>query len=396
MNVHEVLVSLLLAWLGAKLLGEAMERLGQPSVLGELLAGVMLGPGVLGLIRESAVLHTLAELGVILLLFEIGLGSDVEELARAGTQSAAVALLGIALPFGAGFLLARAWGQSSNVAVFICATLTATSVGISARVLSDLGRLRDAAAQIVLGAAVIDDVLGLVILAVVSGLAQGGSFSAVLALVILGKAVAFLLLAVGLGIRAAPFLVQWIGRMRARGSDIVFCVVFCVLLALVADRVGLATIIGAFAAGLVLARTDRREHMAERIKPVAELFVPLFFVMIGARVEPRALLGAGVWLGLVLTAVAVLSKLGAALAVYRRDVGRWPVAVGMVPRGEVGLIFAGIGMTSGVITGDLYAALVMMVIVTTFIVPPWLKHLYARQARREPISLPRPPPATAG
>jgi Kef-type K+ transport system membrane component KefB len=383
MSVHAILLALLIAWLGAKLGGEAMERLGQPPVIGELIAGVVLGPGVLGLLRDSDVLHILAELGIVILLFEIGLESDLEELAGVGVQAAAVAVVGVVLPLAVGFAVARAVGEAPTVAVFVGATLTATSVGITARVLSDLGRLRDAAARIVLGAAVIDDVLGLVILAVVSGLAKGGSFSPGAALVILAKAVAFLVIAVGLGIRAAPLLARWMTWMRARGSDIVYAIVFCVALALVAERAGLATIIGAFAAGLVLARTERRSHIQERVKPVADLFVPLFFVSIGAKVEPRTLVGAGLWMGLLLIAVAVVSKLATALAVYRRGVARWPVGVGMVPRGEVGLIFAGIGTASGVIGEDLYAAIVMMVVVTTFIVPPWLKQIYARQARRE-------------
>jgi Kef-type K+ transport system membrane component KefB len=393
MNVHDVLVALVVAWIAAKLGGELMERLGQPAVLGELAAGVVVGPGVLGLVHDTDVLHVLAELGVIILLFEIGLQSDIGELRRAGAQSAAVALTGIAVPFAAGFFLATTWGESSNAAIFMGATLTATSVGITARVLADLGRLDDTAARVVIGAAVIDDVLGLVILAVVSGMAAGGAFSLITALVILGKAVAFLVLAIGLGLRAAPWLTRLVSRMRARGSDIVYAIAFCVTLAVIATSIGLAAIIGAFAAGLVLARTERRGDIETRVAPVADLFVPLFFVIIGVKVEPATLIGEGAWIGLLLTAVAVVSKLAAGLAVYRRDVPRWPVAVGMVPRGEVGLIFAGIGTTTGIMSARLYAAIVMMVIVTTFIVPLWLKYLYARDARQPSRDVAAPPSA---
>lgn len=382
MELRELLTALLVAWLGAKLLGELAERLGQPAVVGELLAGVLIGPGVFGLVHESAVLHALAEIGVILLLFEIGLESDLGELLRAGPQSAAVALVGMACPFTAGWMLARWSGESTAVAVFMGATLTATSVGITARVLSDLGRLHDAAAKVVLGAAVLDDVLGLVVLAVVTGLAQTGAFAVGTAAGILLKAAVFLVVATVIGVRAAPVLLRAVERMRARGSLIVAAVIFCVLLAVVADAVGLATIVGAFAAGLVLARTDRRAHIEERVKPVADLFVPLFFVTVGMKVDPVTVSpwapGGAFGLVLVLTAAAVVSKLAAGLAVYRPGVRRWPVGVGMVPRGEVGLIFAGAGQAAGLIGAELYAGVVGMVMLTTFIVPPWLKMLYRR------------------
>ncbi len=381
MDVSEMLASLIVIWLAAKLAGGAMERAGQPAVLGELLAGVLIGPGVLGIVHESPLLHALAEIGVVLLLFEIGLESDLGELLRAGAQSSVVAVIGIAAPFLLGFGLAELWGKPTLAAVFIGATLTATSVGITARGLADLGRLQDAAARVVLGAAVVDDVLGLVILAVVSGLARTGTVSVAGTAMILVKAAPFLVLAIGLGIRYAPALLQWVGLMKARGSLIVYAVFFCVLLAAVAERMGLATIIGAFAAGLVLARTERRAHIEDQIRPVADLFVPIFFVTIGMQVDPATLnpfagAGGGLALALALTAVAVVSKLAAGLGVYRRGIRRWPVAVGMIPRGEVGLIFAGIGRGSGVIEEAVYAPIVAMVMLTTFVVPPWLKAVY--------------------
>ena len=381
MALADLLLGLVTVWLAAKLAGEAMERIGQTAVLGELLAGVLVGPGVFGLVRESEILHALAEIGVIILLFEIGLESDLGELLRAGLQSTVVALVGIACPFVLGYGLAIWWGKATIVAVFIGATLTATSVGITARVLADLGRLQEAASRVVLGAAVLDDVLGLVILAVVTGLVETGAFSFATVGLILGKALIFLVLAIALGIRFAPALLTWVGRMRARGSLIVYAVLFGVLLAALAERIGLAAIIGAFAAGLILARTEPRAHIEEQLKPVADLFVPVFFVTVGMKVDPAALnpfADGGLRFALLLTAVAVLSKLAAGLGVYQRDVRRWPVAVGMVPRGEVGLIFAGIGLANHVIEENLYAGLITMVMASTFIVPPWLKALYRR------------------
>jgi Kef-type K+ transport system membrane component KefB len=364
-----------------------MERIGQTAVLGELLAGVLIGPGGLGLVHESDALHALAELGVLILLFEVGLESDLNQLLRAGAQATLVAVVGVALPLALGFGVMRWFGHSALLAVFVGATLTATSVGITARVFADLGRLQDTAARVVLGAAVVDDILGLIILAVVTGIAQTGGVSFAAVGLLTGKAVVFLVVAILVGIRLAPTIIGWIGRMKARGTLIVYSVVFAVALAALADLVGLATIIGAFAAGLVLATTERREHIEDRIKPVADLFVPIFFVSVGMKVQPGMLNpfseDAQFGIAMLLTAVAVASKLAAGLAVYQKAVRRWVVGVGMVPRGEVGLIFAGAGLSAGVIAQDLYSALVVVVILTTFAAPPGLKALYRdKKARR--------------
>jgi Kef-type K+ transport system membrane component KefB len=382
MDLRELLFGLVVVWVVAKAAGEGMERLGQTAVLGELLAGVIIGPGVLGLVRETAVLHALAELGVLILLFEVGLESDLDELLEAGLQATLVAAVGVIIPFAAGFALMNWLGHPSLVSIFVGAILTATSVGVTARVLADLGRLQDAAAKVVIGAAVVDDILGLIILAVVTGIAMTGGVSLVTAGLLSAKAVVFLLVAVWLGIKLAPILVHWVGRMQARGTLIVYAVVFAVGLAAVAEVIGLATIIGAFAAGLILATTERRAHIEERTKPVADLLVPVFFVTVGMKVQPAMLNpfaeDGQFWMALALTAVGVASKLAAGLAVYQRSVRRWVVGVGMIPRGEVGLIFAGTGLAAGVIANDLYSALVVAVMLTTFAAPPWLKALYSR------------------
>jgi Kef-type K+ transport system membrane component KefB len=386
MDVGQLLVGLAIVWIAAKAAGEVMERLGQTSVLGELLAGVVIGPGVLGLVHESELLLALAELGVIILLFEVGLESDLSDLLRAGPQSMLVAIVGVVVPLLLGFALMRALGQPPLVAVFVGATLTATSVGITARVLTDLGRLHDAAAKVVLGAAVADDVLGLIILAVVTGVVQTGNVSFGSVTVLAAKAGLFLVGAIALGIRLAPPLVAWVGQLRTRGTLIVYSVVAAVVLAAAAHAIGLAAIIGAFAAGLILTRTERRHHVNEQVKPVADLLVPIFFVTIGMKVQPGALNpfapDAQLTMVIALTAVAIVSKLVTGLAVYQRGVRKWPVGVGMLPRGEVGLIFAGVGLSAGVIGDSLYSALVVVVMLTTFVAPPWLKVLYRPGDRR--------------
>lgn len=249
-----------------------------------------------------------------------------------------------------------------------------------ARARPHLGRLQDAAGKLVLGAAVVDDVLGLIILAVVTGIAHTGRVSVASVALLSTKALLFLALAIVVGIRFAPWLVRSVSWMRARGSLIVYAMVFAVALAAFADWAGLATIIGAFAAGLVLATTERREHIEQRLKPVADHLVPIFFVTVGMKVQPSMLnpfaQDGHFGVAVVLVAVAVASKLAAGLAVYQKGVRRWPVGVGMVPRGEVGLIFAGAGLAAGVIAQDLYSALVIVVMLTTLVAPPWLKALY--------------------
>jgi Kef-type K+ transport system membrane component KefB len=379
---RELLIALVVIWLAAKLAAEGMERIGQTAVLGELLAGVVIGPGVLGLVHESEVIHALAELGVLILLFEVGLESDLARLLRAGPQAVLVAVIGVVVPFAVGFGLMHWLGHPGLVAVFVGATLTATSVGITARVLADLGRLQDPAASVVLGAAVVDDILGLITLAVVTGIAATGRVSPGGVAFLAVKSVVFLAVAVFIALRRAPMLVGVIGRLRARGALVVSSLAFALALAAASEWIGLAAIIGAFAAGLILSRTEPHAQIEERIKPVADLLVPIFFVTVGMKVEPAQLNpfadAAQLGLALVVTLLAIASKLVAGLAVYQPGVRRWPIGVGMVPRGEVGLIFAGAGLAAGVVGPSLYSALVVVVMLTTFVAPPWLKVLYRR------------------
>ena len=384
MELSELLIALAVIWLAAKLAAEGMERIGQTAVLGELLAGVVIGPGVLGLVRETEVIHALAEIGVLILLFEVGLESDLGKLLRAGPQAMLVAAVGVVAPFAVGYGLLHALSYPTLVAVFVGATLTATSVGITARVLADLGRLHDPAASVVLGAAVVDDILGLITLAIVTGVAQAGRVAPGDIVLLSAKSLAFLAVALIVGVRLAPVAVRWMGRLRARGTTVVYAIAAAIALAAMADRIGLATIIGAFAAGLILSTTERQTHIEERVKPVGELVVPIFFVTIGMKVEPAQLNPfadhAQLGIALALTLLAIAAKLLAGLAVYQRGVRRWPVGVGMVPRGEVGLIFAGTGLAAGVVTPSLYSALVVVVMLTTFVAPPWLKILYRESA----------------
>ncbi|MBT8336748.1 MAG: cation:proton antiporter [Gemmatimonadetes bacterium] len=383
----------------AKVFGEAAERVGQPAVLGELIAGLVLGASVLGVVPAEGpiadIIHLLAEVGVAILLFEIGLETDLKEMFQVGTESALVAIVGVALPFALGFAYwfwadpsigAQLDGVSHGmIAVFVGATLTATSVGITARVLTDLRLMHRAESKIIIGAAVIDDVLGLVILAVVSALAGGAALSMFGIARTFVIAVGFLVVAVVVGNLVAPRLFGLIDRMRVRGVLLVSAFCFALLFAALAAKAGSAMIIGAFAAGIVLSSVNQFDLIVERIEPVADVFTPIFFVSVGAAVNVGLFVPGGpdfnpgvLYVGALLVGIAFVGKVLAGYVVGwgRVKLNHAAIGVGMVPRGEVGLIFADIGRRAGILSPETFSAILIMVIVTTFIAPPLLKVVF--------------------
>jgi Na+:H+ antiporter len=411
--VVPVLLGLVIILMAAKLGGELFERLGQPAVLGELIFGmalgnlVLLGFGGLDFLRTAQGLEILAQLGVILLLFQVGLESNVTEMLSVGWSSLLVAILGVIVPFFLGWGVS-AWllpGEESLVHIFIGATLCATSVGITARVLADLGKLSARESKIILGAAVIDDVLGLVILSVVVGTIgaanTGGRLDALATLAIVGKALGFLVGAILLGGWLSRHVFRLAGFFRIQGMLLALSLAACFLLSYLADRIGLATIVGAFAAGLILDGVrfrdlgERTKHTIEElIHPIAGFLVPIFFVLMGVRVDVSAF-GRFEVLGFaaLLSLAAILGKMICAAGVLEKGLDRLSVAVGMVPRGEVGLIFAGLGAQlllhgERVISPPIFAAVVVMVIATTLITPPALKLTLARGAERQAAKSP--------
>jgi Kef-type K+ transport system membrane component KefB len=397
-GIFLVLAAMLVA---AKLLGELAERFGQPAVLGELIAGVLLGGSVFGIIPTEGtgaeIIHLLAELGVVLLLFEIGLETDLKEMLRVGTASLSVAAVGVVLPFAFGFaywayLPHAASGGTADLtmsAIFVGATLTATSVGITARVLSDLGQMQTQEAKIIIGAAIIDDVLGLVILTVVSGMAAGASVAPLGILRVLAVSVGFLVIAVLVGRFAAPRLFDLVVRMRVRYVLLVFAIAFALGLSAAAALIGSALILGAFAAGVILSGINQFDTIEHEVRPVASIFTPLFFVSVGASVNlglfNPAREGAGGVLGIaaVLTALAIVGKLAAGWAAPWVKFRRLVVGAGMVPRGEVGLIFADIGRRAGVLNEAVFGAVLLTVMATTFVAPPALKTLFGQRPSRD-------------
>jgi Kef-type K+ transport system membrane component KefB len=381
-SVERFLLLLAVILISAKILGELAERIGQPAVVGELLAGVVLGPSVVGLVDPTLPsLHLIAEIGVVLLLFGIGLETDLKRLLSVGPAAFTVAVVGVLLPFVFGYEVSRALGLAVLPAIVIGASLTATSVGITARVFSDLGELKSAEGQIVLGAAVIDDVIGLVILAIVSDLVAGNAPSVIGIARATAVAFGFLAGAVLIGRLIVPWLFRLIARTSKEHTLATMALALAFVLAVLASKVGSALIVGAFAAGLVLAPTEHAHAIERGIIRLANVFVPIFFVAVGAAVDVRTFGSREVvTVGVALTVVAIAGKFAAGWAPVWVRARKTVIGVGMIPRGEVGLIFAQTGLTAGVLNAGEYSALMLMVLVTTFMAPPLLRRLLTKPA----------------
>jgi len=370
-----LLVDLMIVLVLAKLASEVAERLGLPGVVGEILAGVVAGPSLLGWVTDGDVLIFLGGLGVILLLLEVGLEMDLAELGAVGKAALSVAVAGVVVPLVGGFGAGLGLGMTTNEAIFVGAALTATSVGITARVFGDLKALTSVEARTVLGAAVADDVLGLVILTVVVRLVEVGSVSPFDVARLVLVAVGFLVISTVAGLRLVPPAVDAVARWsRSSGTLVVVVVAFTLAMAELASLAKLAPIIGAFVAGICLAKSSSRHRIAADLGPISHLLVPVFFFRIGLDVDLAQFADPEV-LGLAaaLMVVAVIGKLVAALAMGKAPGDRLLVGLGMLPRGEVGLIFATIGLQQGVFGNDVYAALLLVVLGTTLVAPPLLR-----------------------
>ncbi|MDA1080412.1 MAG: cation:proton antiporter [Gemmatimonadetes bacterium] len=382
-DLAPLLLSLAALIIGTKLMAEVSQRFGQPAVLGELIAGVLLGPSVLGLISaEDEVLSALAGIGVLVLLFEIGLHTDMKALRKVGGQATTVAVVGVVLPFVAGFYATKAMGFSQIESLVAGAALTATSIGISARVLRDIDRLDTDEGQIVLGAAVLDDLIGLVILSVVAGLAAGEGITALGVIRTSGLAIGFVAIAIAVGSFAVPPIFRVLERLRSTGALGLFALAFAFSLATIAEVSGSAMIVGALAAGVVLHSTPQRTEIERSVTQLGYFFVPIFFAVVGASVDLRALSDPrALKVGAVLTVVGILGKLASGFALRNFEGNRWLIGVAMIPRGEVGLIFAQVGLTTGAIAAGEFGAIMLMVVATTLITPPWLSAITRTKAK---------------
>jgi len=410
-----VLLTLVVIYLASKLGAEVSKRLDFPPVLGELVSGVLVGMSALHLVvfpengmessdsfimstlqwingltpdalnsvfqSQSEVISVLAEIGVIILLFEIGLESDLRQLKEVGSQATIVACVGVAVPFAAGTAgLMLLFHVAAIPAIFAGAALTATSIGITSKVLSELGRLKSTEGQIIVGAAVIDDVLGIIVLAVVASLAKTGEVDVANVIYLIVSATAFLLGSILLGGVFNKTFVAIVEKLKTRGNIVIPAFIFAFFMAFLGNVIHLEAILGAFAAGLVLDETDARNELDALVKPIADLLVPIFFVTVGARADLGVLNPIvpenrqGLVIALFLITVAIAGKLVTGWVVFGQPgINRLAIGIGMIPRGEVGLVFAGIGSASGLLNKPLEAAIIIMVILTTFLAPPLLR-----------------------
>ncbi len=427
-----VLLSLVVIYLASKLGGEICFRLNLPPVLGELVGGVVVGVSVAKLLlfpetgataeqsmimqfleltagvplssaetifeTQSEVISVLSELGVIILLFEIGLESDLKELIRVGPQAAIVAVVGVVVPFALGTVgLLYVFNLPLIPAIFAGAALTATSIGITAKVLAEIGKLSGQEVQIIIGAAVLDDILGIIVLAVVASLVKTGEVQITNILFLVISAGVFLIGTILLGRLLGPYFVKLVNGMKTRGQVLLVSLSIAFILAYVAQVIQLEAILGSFAAGLILAETEKRKDLEEQIIPVADIFVPIFFVCVGAKTDLSVLNPAipsnreGLIIAAFLIVVAIFGKVVTGFTLFNRpELNKWAIGVGMIPRGEVGLVFAGVGAASGALTDATEAAIIMMVILTTFVAPPWLRVVFkeepAKVAEEKPTS----------
>lgn len=387
MNFGDFLYSLVIILIFAKLLGELCRFAGQPAVLGELLAGVIIGPGVLGLISDINIFahnnffYLLAEIGVLLLLFEVGLETELSELLKVGKNSIIIGITGIIFPFAGAFAFCMFIGAPTMESVMVGAALTATSIGITSKVFEEIGILQSNEARIVLGAAVVDDIIALAILGVISTVAESGTKPTIMMVFSsIGVSVLFLVLAIVIGKLLVNHLVSMLDKMKTRGILLIGAISFALALALIAKEAGSSIIIGGFAAGILLAETRKKDVIMEGLKPIVDFFTPIFFVSVGIVVNISLFNPFNsknhftIIAIIVLVIISLVTKMLPAYLIKAEDgLNRNITGLGMVPRGEVGLIFASIGLMTGVFNELIYNGVVAVVVLSTVIVPPLLK-----------------------
>lgn len=384
-GTEQLLLELFAVFVSAKVVGEVFERFSMPSVLGEILAGVVLGPYALGLIQPSNIIYSVAEVGAIFVLFSAGLEISPGDLVRVGGKAIQVAAAGVVLPFVLGFLYMKMRGDASSEAIFVGAAMVATSVAITARVLADLHVLSSQTAKIILGAAVFDDILGMILLAIVGGFTAGGGPHWGHLAVLAGEAAGFALFMMFVAPRIVRRMEPQVEHLSTQNASLVVALAICLLLSWLSAKIGMAAIIGAFFAGLVFADYAPEWNLAPRVGGITEFLAPFFFFAIGARLNLRLFNGDVLLAAAIISVLAIISKIiGCGLPLLGEG---WEnglrVGVGMLPRGEVTLIIALVGLQSGIVLQSTYAIVVFMTAVTTLIAPPLLRYLFRDEIPRE-------------
>jgi Kef-type K+ transport system membrane component KefB len=376
----DLLFQLAIILLAAKFSGEAFKRLRQPEVLGELAAGIVIGPGVLNLVSDNDIFLFLAELGVIILLFEVGLETDLRTLLRVGKTSVGIAVGGVILPFLLGYWLGLVLGFEDFVSLFLGATFTATSVGVSMRVLSDLGKLDTSEARTVLAVAIYDDIAALLLLTIMVSLHTLGEFRLFDAVSTVIVSMVFLVVSLFFGPRIMPRIIEPVAKMKVRGGLVIFAVSMGIILALLASLAGLSPIIGAFVAGVLVAETKQKGDIVRELAPLVYFIVPIFFVLMGVAVQVGSLIGL-LPIGLLFILIASIGKLvGGSIPAYVSRIGKYPalvIGVSMIPRAEVGLIFGRVGLDAGILGQETFGLIILMSIATALVAPTGVRRLYS-------------------
>jgi Kef-type K+ transport system membrane component KefB len=410
LDTEQTLLLIFVAFLAAKIGGEIMERLRMPAVTGELIAGIIIGPSLFNIITSDAeFFDVLAQLGATFLLFSVGMETKLSDLRKVGLTAGAVAALGVVVPFVMGYYVSMLLFASSVEAMFIGAALVATSVGITARVLEDMGMIKSQEAKIILGAAIIDDILGMIVLTLVSGTA-GGSLQVFDVVIVVGESVCFVAILVVIGTRMVRYASgkrevrldktvngdwsvhyrtrafkrdSWFDKLVQKQAPFVIILIVMFGLSALSAYIGLAAIIGAFFAGLMFSDTKETYELEQKFEPLNVLLVPFFFVVMGARVDFANLSGV-LPMAIVLTAVAIVSKVvGCSLGAIRKgERTALIVGAGMIPRGEVGIVVAMIGLNMGTIGPDIYSVIVLVSIATTLYAPFLIRTVIKAEAKK--------------
>ncbi|MHB1284233.1 MAG: cation:proton antiporter [Metallibacterium scheffleri] len=382
----DILLSLFVVFVAARIGDELAQRMRMPGVVGEIVAGALLGPSLLSWVHPGVVLDALAEVGVVFLLFAVGLETRLVDLKRVGLIAFMVGTLGVIVPFGGASLWAHLEGFAWNKSMFIAAAFVATSAGITARVLQEMHALQRREAHVILAAAVIDDILAMLLLGVVVSTQGSGVADPVHLLIVVAEAVGFVVVVGWLGTRVARRRSAWLERPRMTMSALSIVLALCLGLAWLSTRFGLAAIIGAFLAGLIASETDQREQLEHQMKPLLTLLTPFFFVMTGVKLDVRVFLNPDALIMLsIATLLAVVTKwLGAYLGSLKLGHrSAMAVGIGMVPRGEVGVVVASLGLAAGVFSAEVYAVIVAMSLLTSILTPPLLGWMLRRAPRED-------------
>jgi Kef-type K+ transport system membrane component KefB len=386
-EIVNTLSSLSFIFFFSRIFGEISSKIGQSVVIGELLCGIILGNSFFNVIHKSTVLTNMSEIGIIILLFKAGLETNIKEFLKSSGWATLVAFVGVAIPYILGYLTFLYFGFSKLESIFAGAVFVSTSVGITARVFIDLNSIQTKEAKIVLGASVIDDVIGLIILGIVLKFTSKNIVTFKSIFFMCGNSLLFLIITIFFGIKIIPLILNVLSKIKRSYTMLIAGIIFCFIISIASIKIGLASIIGAFVAGLIISTTRQSYEIKKDIRPIYNFFVPIFFVLIGTNVDLNVfnpfikLNNSNLILTFVLFLVAVFGKVISGFFVFKKNINKLLIGISMIPRGEVGLIFADIGLKNNIFHVKNYTSIIFVIILTTFISPILLKYVLSKNKK---------------